>query len=623
MASLTLRVAARYSQALKVAAFIPDKFFKGYAAEMKKILAISFGSSDPAMRQVTYHIYDKMIPLLKRFIQDLGERAPLAKPTLDDRLKLRLGILDKIVASYDKLRKDVGLEFSDSPRTTLDYVKQHIGFEVTRKISETIPTLGKALKVQFQVDPSKIDALARRALKKATPEQIQAIDNDDDYSNRTLELKYGFYREHVDGAAARLVKKEKVTVVDFVNWFIFLRDVLETNYSQPPRFTEFDLNGMKVVVDDATVTEKDHDKYVKYLDIAYQKLKAKKLARAWYGVVYIECEDCGGVNKNTGGDVGGHYNIPKDHVKIFNRPGPYIVELMAHELGHRYWYKSLKESQRAKFESIVRVYEGPSPDVIVPRGDSMKPEDIAKAKRRIHDAVDGIRTAFDGFRDAEVEPPFKELVLRFERRLHTTALWELPPYLPFSNAETEALAKRVTALREDLVKFLEDDHVDQLYKSLETMQVTTEEKIVELQKQRKAFLDTANHMLTTLQKESEKYVEEVARMAKEAEAARDREVKRLQEEREKAFAVDPRSVLPVSDYGKSNISEAFAEVFSWYVMDQKLTADQEASFRAVLLDKDRLATKVARRWLAGRASARYLHLEGIFPGNGGLKAVPS
>jgi hypothetical protein len=47
--------------------------------------------------------------------------------------------------------------------------------------------------------------------------------------------------------------------------------------------------------------------------------------------------------------VGGHYNIQKNHVKIFSRPGPFIVELMAHELGHRYWYKHMSSTQRARF----------------------------------------------------------------------------------------------------------------------------------------------------------------------------------------------------------------------------------------------------------------------------------
>jgi len=43
-----------------------------------------------------------------------------------------------------------------------------------------------------------------------------------------------------------------------------------------------------------------------------------------------------------------------------------------------------------------------------------------------------------------------------------------------------------------------------------------------------------------------------------------------------------RDVEPVSNYGKSNIDEAFAEVFAYYVLERELTRPQLESFRAVL-----------------------------------------
>lgn len=43
-----------------------------------------------------------------------------------------------------------------------------------------------------------------------------------------------------------------------------------------------------------------------------------------------------------------------------------------------------------------------------------------------------------------------------------------------------------------------------------------------------------------------------------------------------------KPVFPVSTYGRSNIEEAFAEVFMRYVMGDKLTRDQVESFRSVL-----------------------------------------
>ncbi len=45
---------------------------------------------------------------------------------------------------------------------------------------------------------------------------------------------------------------------------------------------------------------------------------------------------------------------------------------------------------------------------------------------------------------------------------------------------------------------------------------------------------------------------------------------------------DPRAIFPVTDYGGSNISEAFAEVVSYFVDGRDMTRDQLESMRAVL-----------------------------------------
>ncbi len=54
-------------------------------------------------------------------------------------------------------------------------------------------------------------------------------------------------------------------------------------------------------------------------------------------------------------------------------------------------------------------------------------------------------------------------------------------------------------------------------------------------------------------------------------------------------------LVPVSSYGKTNAVEAFAEVFSWYVVGRDLTADQLESFRSVLTASDFLLMAPALR----------------------------
>jgi hypothetical protein len=61
---------------------------------------------------------------------------------------------------------------------------------------------------------------------------------------------------------------------------------------------------------------------------------------------------------------------------------------------------------------------------------------------------------------------------------------------------------------------------------------------------------------------------------------------------------DPRSVLPVSEYGQTNIEEAFAEAFRHYVLGKDMTRGQIESFRSVLASLiEGLNQKVVNRFL--------------------------
>jgi hypothetical protein len=115
-------------------------------------------------------------------------------------------------------------------------------------------------------------------------------------------------------------------------------------------YKEFDLYGLKVVIQDSKLKAGDIEAYIRYLDETYTRMKAKGFGDMWYGKVFIQCEECGGVNSNGAEyGVGGHYFISKDFIRIYNRPVPGIVRLLAHELGHRYWFKHMNQGQRLRF----------------------------------------------------------------------------------------------------------------------------------------------------------------------------------------------------------------------------------------------------------------------------------
>jgi hypothetical protein len=113
-------------------------------------------------------------------------------------------------------------------------------------------------------------------------------------------------------------------------------------------------------------------------------------------------------------------------------------------------------------------------------------------------------------------------------------------------------------------------------------------------KARKKYVEGAKEVVGRLVSAAFAYIDTAVKKHNALEAEKAQE---LAAQRQKEWDADEREILPVSDYGKSNIDEAFAEVFAYYCLDRKLTADQEASFKAVLLKKDRTASKVAARWL--------------------------
>lgn len=125
-------------------------------------------------------------------------------------------------------------------------------------------------------------------------------------------------------------------------------------------YTDYDLHGLKVVLEDKTRGLYGLTSYLRRFDEAHALLKRKGLGSVWRGVIVIRCEDCGGENPNGPEyTVGADYHIAKDIITIYERPNRGLVRMIAHELGHRYWFKHMTESQRQKFGAFVRVKRGP------------------------------------------------------------------------------------------------------------------------------------------------------------------------------------------------------------------------------------------------------------------------
>lgn len=586
------RVAARH----RLAAFVPDKLFKSYETELKRTFASPLKN---VLEDVPMLIRDQVIPLHEKFVRELSDSVPQARETLEYRLGLRKALLEKVRDGYVNVRRALAAPYPQT--TTLERVLAHIEWSAEEKLAKDFPTLGRAFKSEILIDAAKVKALASRALKQATPEERAAIDADENWSTSNLERKYGFFKDHVDVAARRLVKKQRIEV-NWTGWFAFIREVLAAAYATKPRFSEFELNGMKVIIDDNTVTAEQQEQYVKYLDVSYRLLKKKKLGRAWYGSVYISCEQCGGVNHNTGGGVGGHYHIEKDHVRIFSRPSAFIVELMAHELGHRYWYKSLSSTQREQFKDLVKVRTRPKPKMDGYEPDILGPEVAREAMINVDAASDSVRAVVREFDKSRLrwfakvidkyEDPFSRAAMAFRDAIYTAV-------------QTRAtISSKAKAAWDDLDKAVTEAW-KHLFNSRELSARVTKHPDgsdwnVVFKTEKAHWIAELADLLHVVRSTAEKYVTSCIEDHNARQRTLAEDVVREWQAEQDAIV---KPVLPVSDYGGSNIDEAFAEVFAWYVLDRKLNADQEASFKAVLLRQDRTALKVASLWLGRVAGA--------------------
>lgn len=576
---LVLRVAAR---ALR-AGFIPDKFFKAKAAELKKLLLTPTGAPD----MVAFEINDRVLPFYKKFEQELLEFGMhrFAEQSVRERIKAMVDIVEKLSSAHSGFHRAT---YTLPPQGPKAEVLSSLQTEIRSAYGEKFPRLANAFKATWFVDENQIATLADKVLRKASSTELQALERvaEGDFSSSPLGMKYEFLRRvGATAAALRLVKKEKVTWDPFRSMQM-LRDVLEANYSDRAdvQATEFDLFGMKIVVNDASVSQEQIKDYVKYLKEAHARLKTKGFGKVWYGTTLIDCSECGGVNQNTGDhDVGGHYNIQKDWVKIFVRPDPSIVELMAHELGHRHWYKGMTSEQRARFHGLVRTHEGRNPEKLKARRIPLAT--MAERRNRVFRVCDQILVNLHALDSESRQRPLTKDDLPSWKgafRNDDNLLSDL--YSVASNMvekggdlhQTPEVLRLGTEYSELLME-VQGDLVDKLSAAFQSDDVTraVESYVGYFEARVKKLRDLGGEYLLRLTRSHNEIATEEAEKA-------------IQEAKEK-WEVDERQVLPVSDYGGSNISEAFAEVFMKYVMDDNMNRDQLESFKSVFASMKTMA----------------------------------
>jgi len=580
MDPLTLRVAALHYRRVVLAAFISEKWFRTMKTELRDIL------KKPLKDNPEYWGYvfrDQVEGFFDRFQREFEEQVvqPKARDSIKGRVEMAKNYLKAVV---EKIEKATAFGKHPDFKDPESYLTWYAVSEIHEKMSTQAKTFGDLYKWSWTVDEEFIKRLVKRTLKAANAEELVSLTDGDNYR-----VKYQFLdRVGFKAAALRALKREKLEW-DPSKWVDRIYEMLQANYSEQAiqeseNFDQFNLNGVKVIVNDKTVDGGDIKKYVAYLKEAHEALKSKGFGAAWYGNVYIECKECGGVNQNTGGGVGGWFEIQPDTVTVFVRPSPFVVELMVHELGHRYWFKQMSGSQRAKFTDLVKVHTVRRPEKPV-EVKMFKDRDLKFFKNRVESCEKNANHNLDRARKLDLEravPKAKDLVEK--------AFWDIGVELNDVASELDvdkavAADPEVSRLRDDAFKAKQElvSRAEDL--SLQRPDTFNEWSSDMDQLIAGAIANTLIYLDFASQKQNE---------FAQAKLDADPKTKEWLDSYEK----NPAPVLPVSNYGKSNIDEAFAEVFAHYVLGfPPLSRDQLESFRSVLSYEETVEERVLRRFL--------------------------
>jgi len=90
--------------------------------------------------------------------------------------------------------------------------------------------------------------------------------------------------------------------------------------------------------------------YIAQLKKAEALLKRRGLGFLWYGDVAVLCKECGG--KNPAGaewGMGASYYRIGDRMEVYDDASSNLYQLIAHEFGHRFYYKFMSAADRANF----------------------------------------------------------------------------------------------------------------------------------------------------------------------------------------------------------------------------------------------------------------------------------
>lgn len=273
---------------------------------------------------------------------------------------------------------------------------------------------------------------------------------------------FAFYIRGIGHRLAEAVRKASTLVTKATK---YLSDIRVTIDSYVPE--EIDVQGMKVVFQDSKPREKagpagtpegrhkrhpyTRTKVVEAVHEAKSLLDRRGLGFLWYGNLMVmpqehpmaDMSQYSGL-KSTDTHAAAHYVIGADMLRLFfvSSNASDMAKFVAHELGHRMWYKFLTETDRAEFASLF----GDVP-AVSEYGSSNAEEDFAEVFAHYVDGRDLTRDQLERF---------KKFVDKHKKRTASKALEGEYPHKEWAQHLYQGWEHQLQAASEAIHEAMED-----------------------------------------------------------------------------------------------------------------------------------------------------------------------
>lgn len=366
----------------------------------------------------------------------------------------------------------------------------------------------------------------------------------------------------------------------------FLRSNLQKRASATG-FPEFELGRMKFIlmVDRPELVHK----YMGFFDRAYRIIRDGGFGKFWYGLVFLspELESlsevqiqsylASGYKRSFVEHRAGYYLSGQDTMALTQPVDSWLVDSIVHEIGHRYWFRGMDQEQRLRFRSLINIPQKLPEVRLIPstKGD--------EAKSTVDALANDVRSILRKFLTTRVSF-YPKALKAFDTPLFDAgrafnvgsleAIQQVGAYTRDLEGPREKIyemaalifqrmSRAYETLNGEMSKFLSSAGDD----------LTREALAAEFKARQKLWISDTINQLSKVVGEIHSYIDASIESHNQEEQAK----------HDKLVAMHPNgSIEPVSDYGRSNIVEAFADAFAYYLMGKTMRTDQKESLKAVL-----------------------------------------